>query len=172
MNDSQHNTPRRTLASYAAIPSRLHSSHEDHQDGEREGCFARFLTMAGLAVFLIVALVSCMVNYGRTPDGSRYLTATTGVDADDFEVTPAGTHIKGLVESKGLQIVADTALKMWNAYLIKEGLIYSLGKYYSHEGKLVDSATTIKLEELRTAKSAQEAASHLKELELMKTAGT
>lgn len=62
----------------------------------------------------------------------------------------------------------DTIEKMWQNYLVAEGLKFALGKYYTHEGKVVDAATTVKLEELRNAASVAEAEHALEALKLTK----
>lgn len=136
-----------------------------HVERTRYGCIGPSLFY--LMSLMMFALTACVLYSGTDPNGAKSVLASVGTDAATIDALPSGLHAVGFNQSKGLQIVGDTVAKMWNAYLIKEGLIFSLGKYYTQQGKVVDSATTIKLEELRNAKSAADAAAHLKELELL-----
>lgn len=80
------------------------------------------------------------------------------VSADRFEVTE-------LKQSAALKNVTETIRGMWTNYLLAKGIEYMADKYYAHEGKIVSSAETVKLEELKNAKSVADAEAALKAAE-------
>jgi hypothetical protein len=114
-----------------------------------------------IAFFFIPFLCSACVHH----KGVGWSTTSFGTDASRYTATAEKLEIIDMVQSKSLQIVADTIKEMWQNYLIAEGLKFALGEYYGHEGKLVDASTKIKLEELRNAASVAEAEAALKVLQ-------
>lgn len=94
------------------------------------------------------------------------MLAMAGLDAKRIEI-PDELLMEGVNHSKAFIKAADTVKEMFDSWLIYKGLVYSLGKYYGHEGKVVDSATTIELEKLRNAKSVADAEAQLKILQAM-----
>lgn len=109
-----------------------------------------------------VLLSSCVVAYGPDWGGGA-----VGTDAAEIAWNRDGFSAKGLNQSKGLQTVADTIKDMWQNYLLLKGFEFLTGRYYTHEGKIVDSATTVKLEELRNARTLAEGEQALEALKLM-----
>jgi hypothetical protein len=112
--------------------------------------------------FICSSLASCVVSYG--PDWG---VASVGTDAQEMTANRDGFRVVGLNQSKGLQTVADTIKDMWQNYLLLKGFEFITGKYYTHEGKVVDAATTVKLEELRNARTLAEGEQALQALQLM-----
>lgn len=88
-----------------------------------------------------------------------------GTDADEVE-TPEGLRIVKMNNSVAFKETAKLVDKMWKAYLTLQGFKFVAGKYYDHQGKVVDGETTVKLEELRNAKSEADAAAALEQLKL------
>lgn len=108
----------------------------------------------------------CVLNSCIVAGGDGWYGASVGTDAKRIKWNRDGFEAEEMNQSKGLQTVADTVKQMWQSYLMLKGFEFLTGKYYTHEGKLVDSATTIKLEELRNAASVAEAENALKVLKL------
>ncbi len=106
-------------------------------------------------------LVSCVGFYAKDGNGGSTTFIAAGTDAESIDAMSTGFHAKNFNQSKGLKIVGDTVLKIWRAYLLEKGLEFLSGQYYTHQGKVVDSATTVKLEELRNAKSVADAEAQL-----------
>ena len=108
----------------------------------------------------------CLLSSCVVAGGEGWYGASVGTDATRMKWNRDGFEAEGMNQSKGLQLVADTVKEMWQNYLLAEGLKYLAGKYYDHQGALVDADTTLKLEELRNAASAAEAEHALEVLKL------
>lgn len=114
--------------------------------------FARLVVVTCL-VMVPVSLTSCMTASGT---GSSWTITAVATDIDDLDITPAG--MKGTIkQSESFRAVLTEVRKMWQGYLIAEGLKYVAGKYYDNQAAEVSSTQTVKLEELRNAKSAADA---------------
>lgn len=125
--------------------------------------------MKALSILLLcltcAAQMSCIVASGTDPTGAKWGIGMVGTDAGELVADTGGLHIKDLNQSKGLQIAGDTIKKMFDSYLLAEGLKFLAGEYYNLEGAKVGSAQTIELEKLRNAASEAEFAHQLKMME-------
>jgi hypothetical protein len=117
--------------------------------------------------FLLSALLNACVVY----KGKDVYFGAVGTDAEEVTAQSDKLTVTGMNNSRAFDRAAQMVEKMWNAYLTLQGFKFVTGRYYDHEGKVVDSATSVKLEELRNAASEAEAASKLKELELLTPTG-
>lgn len=112
------------------------------------------------AVLGLLVLPSCTVANGN---GTAWSYKSVGGDFTGT-LTPAG--INGTVNnSTAFGKATDTIKGMWTNYLMAEGLKYLSGKYYDAKGAEVSSAETVKLQELKNAKSVADAEASLKVLE-------
>lgn len=113
-----------------------------------------------LLLALMPCLPSCMVV---TPS----MVATLGTDADEMEWEGgqgAKFKVKKLNQSTAFGKTADTIKGMFANYLMAEGLKFVAGKYYDFKGSELSTAESVKLEELRNAKSVNDANAALKVL--------
>jgi high-affinity nickel permease len=117
--------------------------------------------------FLLSALLNSCVAY----KGQGVYFGAVGTDADEVTVEPLRFQVRGMNNSRAFDRAAQMVEKMWDAYMMLQGFTFVTGRYYDHEGKIVDSARSVKLQELRNAASEAEAASKIKELELLKSSG-
>lgn len=117
-------------------------------------------TLLSLLACIPVILASC-VNYG---DGTTHFNAI-GMDAKRIEL-PGKLIIEDANMSGSFKAVLSSIEKMWRNYLMLEGLKYMADQYYTLEGAKVSAASTARLEELRNAKSAADAAAALEQLKL------
>ena len=111
------------------------------------------------ALFLAGLTPACMTASGT---GQSWKVASVGTDITGLSVTAAGIQAASINQSVAFGKVADTIKGMWTNYLMAEGLKFIAGKYYGHEGKIVDQSTTLELEKLRNAKSVTDADAALK----------
>lgn len=123
--------------------------------------------MKHLSFLLPIVLSACVAA-----KGTGWYFGAIGTDADDLNVSAAGFHVKQINNSKALGVTLDAVQKMWRNYLITEGLKFIAGRYFDHQGRVVDADKTIKLEELHNAQSEAEAAAKLKELEVLSQTGS
>jgi hypothetical protein len=121
------------------------------------------LTVGLLCSVLASSLSSCVVAHGS---GTSWTYAGLGADADGLAINAGGMTVKKLNTSPAFIEVTKLVSKMWNAYLVQQGLQYIGGKYYDHQNAVVSSNQTVKLEELRNAKSIADANAKLEELKL------
>ena len=122
--------------------------------------------MKHLTFLLPIVLSACVAA-----KGTGWYFGAVGTDADVLNVSAAGFHVEHMNNSKALGATLEAVQKMWRNYLITEGLKFIAGRYFDHQGRVVDSDKTIKLEELHNAQSEAEAAAKLKELGVLQ-AGT
>ena len=118
--------------------------------------------MKHLTFLLPIVLSACVAA-----KGTGWYFGAVGTDAEDLNVSAAGFHVKRMDNSKALGATLEAVQKMWRNYLLTEGLKFVAGRYFDHQGRVVDADKTIKLEELHNAQSEAEAAAKLKELELL-----
>ncbi len=114
-------------------------------------------------IFLLPVVLSACV----AAKGTGWYLGAVGTDAEDLSVSAAGFHVKQMNNSKALGATLEAAQKMWRNYLLAEGLKFVAGRYFDHQGRIVDADKTIKLEELHNAQSEAEAAAKLKELQVI-----
>lgn len=123
--------------------------------------------IALLCSMMWACVLSSCVAY---KDGDRYFGAV-GTDAKKVKVNSEGLEIEEMNNSIAFKETSKLVQKIWNSYLTLAGLKFVSGLYYNHQGKIVDQATTVKLEELRNANSVDMANLKLEELKLMQGAG-
>jgi hypothetical protein len=121
----------------------------------------KVLTLLCLAVF---SLSSC-VAYKRD---TTYFGAV-GLDADSI-ILPGQLEMRNVNMSRSFGAATKLVQQMWNAYLVQQGLQFLGGKYYDLKGQEVNSAQSIKLEELRNAKSLEDGKLKLEALKLTQEA--
>lgn len=109
-----------------------------------------------LLLSLLAWLPACTVASGN---GWKY--SSVGGDAEGISAAGIARVNNSTAFGKG----ADTVKGMFTNYLLAEGIKYLGGKYYDAKGAEVSSAETVKLEELRNAKSAADAEAALKAAE-------
>lgn len=113
--------------------------------------------------FIFIPFLCCQCTYVSHPVAGKY--ASLGGDTLGHKQDASGFSFRSNRNSPAFVKLMDTVEKMWKNYLLLQGLEFALGKYYTHEGKLVDASTTVKLEELRNAKSVADAEAALKMLQ-------
>jgi hypothetical protein len=118
--------------------------------------------MKSITSLILVSLLSSCMGYRG---GQNPTLLAIGLDANKITL-PGGAIFEGLNMSKALGDTLKQVKGMWMSYLLTNGLKYMAGKYYSLEGQKLGSSTTIKLEELRNAKSLAEGEQALKALQL------
>jgi len=118
---------------------------------------------------ILIALLMCSLSVSCVAfkDGPTYL-GIVGGDASLIEI-PNKLTIKDLNTSIAFSSTVKAVKDMWSNYLISEGLKYVAGQYYNHEGQVLKASTSVKLEELKNAKSAADAAAKLEELKLLES---
>lgn len=116
-----------------------------------------------LLCLALALLPACMTASGN---GSSWKIAAVGTDITGLDISPGGMKATSVDNSTALKAVLAEVRKMWSSYLIAEGLKFVSGKYYDQQGKVIDAATTEKLETLRNARSKDEAAAALARLKI------
>lgn len=110
----------------------------------------------GLFIVGIIALAlacsSCTIV--KHPTAGTY--ASLGGDTSKMKSDASGFSFDSNSNSAAFRDVLKQVRLSWQSYLVAEGLKFLSGQYYTHEGKLVDAGTTVKLEELRNARSLEE----------------
>lgn len=127
--------------------------------------FVLLLTLATLLAAF--SLTSCVAYRG----GAEPVFVALGTDAEDVTVEPQRLQMKGMNNSRALDRAAQAVERTWRNWLLYKGLVFLSGRYFDHAGQQVDSATTVKLEELRNAASEAQAAAKLKELQILSAGG-
>lgn len=123
------------------------------------------IVKALLFLCMPLPLISC-VHYSN---GQGKSFTALGLDAGVINVE--GELIMHDVNmSRSVEHGTKLIQKMWNSYLIQQGLQFVAGKYYDFKGKELASTQSVKLEELRNAQSVDMANIKLKELEMMHAA--
>lgn len=111
-------------------------------------------------------MVSCTIVTHPTAGNYRSL----GGDVDGYTQDSNGFSFARNNNSTAFMKTTEVVGEMFRNYLLARGLEFVAGKYYGLEGTKVGSAETVKLEELRNAKSAADAAARIEELKLMEVA--
>jgi hypothetical protein len=120
-------------------------------------------TLTFLLCWCLALLPACMAASGN---GSSWRVAALGTDISGLDVSAAGIKAARINNSNAFKAALTEVRKMWGSYLMAQGLRFVAGRYYDHQGKLTDAATTEKLELLRNARSKDEAAAALERLKL------
>ena len=107
---------------------------------------------AAAVVAAVVMMAGCTVV--RHPAAGMY--ASLGGDTAMMKSDASGFSFDSNSNSAAFRDVIKQVRLSWQSYLVAEGLKFLGGKYYDHEGKIVDAGTTVKLEELRNARSLAE----------------
>ena len=110
--------------------------------------------------FLTVSLGLCLASVFpacTTAEGAGWKYASFATDTEGLEVSPSGMKAAKLNQSIAFGKTADTIRGMWTNYLISEGVRYFAGKYFDQAGTELSNQQTLKLEELRNAKSVADA---------------
>lgn len=118
--------------------------------------------MKHLTFLLPIVLSACVAA-----KGTGWYFGAVGTDAEDLNVSAGGFQVKRMDNSKALGVTLEAVQKMWRNYLLAEGLKFVAGRYFDHQGRVVDADKAVKLEELHNAQSEAAAAAKLKELELL-----
>ena len=113
----------------------------------------------------ILGFTSCTQIKGDRNLG-QFSYLSVGGDAEGMDLSPEGVKVSNINNSVAFKDASKTVEAMFSAYLTLSGIKYSLGKYYSHEGAALKSSETVKLEELRNAKSATEGQNALEALRI------
>lgn len=100
----------------------------------------------------------------KHPTAGTY--ASLGGDTTLMKSDAGGFSFASNQNSAAFRDVLKQVRLSWQSYLVAEGLKFLSGRYYDHEGKVVDSATTVKLEELRNAQSLAEGNQALEALKI------
>lgn len=128
---------------------------------------ARIKSFAGLCAW--AAFVASLLALGL-------LCSCTQMEGTGWKYTSLGGNMAGSITPAGFSgsvnnsdafrdVIKQVRLS-WQSYLVAEGLKFLSGRYYDHEGKIVDAGTTVKLEELRNARSLAESNAALETLKL------
>lgn len=118
-----------------------------------------------LPILICLPLAACTMATGDRTAG-KYFFGSVGGDVEGLNQTPDGISAGAINNSASFKSAVAAVKGMWTGYLTAAGLKYSLGKYYGHEGKVVDADKAVKLEELRNAKSAEQGRQALEALKL------
>lgn len=134
---------------------------EEREARERVCTFCKW----GLFIVGIIALaLMCSCTIVKHPTAGTY--ASLGGDTSKMKADASGFSFDSNSNSAAFRDVLKQVRLSWQAYLVAEGLKFLAGQYYTHEGKIVDSATTVKLEELRNARSLAESNAAIETLKL------
>lgn len=127
---------------------------EEREASER---MKSFVALGGWATFVagVLALwLLCSCTVINHPTAGYY--ASLGGDTTQMKSDASGYSFGSNSNSAAFRDVLKQIRVSWQSYLVAEGLKFLSGQYYTHEGKLVDAGTTVKLEELRNARSLEE----------------
>lgn len=125
----------------------------------------RFVDLASLLIaagILVMGLSSCTVV--KHPTAGTY--ASLGGDTQAFKSNAEGFDFASNNNSTAFRDVIKQIRISWQSYLVAEGLKFISGKYYDHQGQIVSADTSVKLEELRNARSLAEGEQALEALKL------
>ena len=109
---------------------------------------------------LILTLIPSCANI----KGNGWQFTTVGTDTKGFSLTADGMQFDDMNQSIAFKETTKLVNLMWKSYIMGKLLQYVSGKYYDHQGKIVNQETTVKLENLRNAKSAADAKAALETL--------
>lgn len=109
---------------------------------------------------LILTLIPSCANI----KGNGWQFTTVGTDTKGFSVTADGMQFDDMNQSIAFKETTKLVNLMWKSYIMGKLLQYVSGKYYDHQGKIVNQETTVKLEKLRNADSAADAKAALETL--------
>ena len=109
---------------------------------------------------LILALIPSCANI----KGNGWQFTTVGTDTKGFSVTADGMQFDDMNQSIAFKETTKLVNLMWRSYIMGKLMEYVSGKYYDHQGKIVNQEATVKLENLRNAKSAADAKAALETL--------
>lgn len=115
-----------------------------------------------LLISILVLIPSCTVI--THPTAGKY--TSLGGDAFGMSADARGYSFASNMNSPAFGKAVETIAKMWRNYLLARSFEFLAGKYYDHQGAVVDADTTVKLEELRNAASVQEANAALEALKV------
>lgn len=122
--------------------------------------------LLGILVGCLLGCISCAEFKGNSKTGDwRARTLLTNVK--DLDLSDKGVKASDINQSEAFLGMLDKLEKAFAKYMIYQGLTYSLGQYFNHEGAKLSSAQTIRLNEIRSAETIKEAELNLKELEMM-----
>ena len=128
----------------------------------REIRMLRYLFCAfGLLLLCLVCLTGCV-----SASGTGWKITSVATDSSRLVISAKGLDVRDLNQSKAFTGILTEARKAWSSYLLSVGMRYVAGKYYDHQGRLTDAATTTQLESLRNAKSAADSAAALDQLKI------
>ena len=118
-----------------------------------------------LAILLLLpCATSCFTATGNT---EGWAITALGTDLTGLDIAQVGMKADRIDNSTSLKMVTAEVRRMWTNYLIFAGIKYIADQYYSLEGAKVDSATSIKLDELKNANSVDMANIKLQELQII-----
>lgn len=103
----------------------------------------------------ILGFTSCTQIKGDRNLG-QFSYLSLGGDTEGMDLSPEGVKVSSINNSVAFKEGTELVKAMWSSYLTFAGLRYSLGRYYDQESKVVAAEKSVKLEELRNAKSVTE----------------
>lgn len=101
-----------------------------------------------LLCLILLLQPACVTAKGEWGSATAVMT-----NASRFKANKDGVDITDLNQVEGAKVVAGLIQKMWSGYLTGAAIKYAMGKYYDFKGTEISSAQTVKLEELKNAKS-------------------
>lgn len=125
--------------------------------------FWLFIGWCLLWTWVGLSLSACTVI--KHPTAGTY--ASLGGDTRGFVADSTGMRFDSNENSVAFNEALKAVRKMWQAYVMYRGFEYVAGKYYDNAATEVNAATSVKLEELRSAESVKLAEIKLEELKAM-----
>ena len=144
---------------HRVTPIKTGPAHGRHH-GDGGGVLKSFLTLL-MCLCVAVTFPACQSAQGT---GWKYRSFAT--DTEGLDVSAEGIKAQTINQSTAFGKVTDTIKGMWTNYLLAEGLKYVAGKYYDNQGAELSGQQTVKLEELKNAKSAADASAALETLKV------
>lgn len=137
---------------------------EEMESRARMKSFAGLCAWATFVAGLLALWLLCSCTVINHPTAGYY--ASLGGDTSGMKSDASGYSFNSNSNSAAFKDVIKQVRLSWQSYLVAEGLKFLSGRYYDHEGKIVDAGTTVKLEELRNARSLAESNAALETLKL------
>ena len=114
-----------------------------------------------IAYAILISLIPSCANI----KGNGWSYMTVGTDVKMLNISSEGMSSDEINQSTSFKETTKLVNLMWRSYIVGKLIQYVSGKYYDYQNKIVNQETTVKLEQLRNAKSAQEAQAALKTLQ-------
>lgn len=137
---------------------------EEIEARERMKSFTALLGWAAFMAGCVVLALLCSCTIVKHPTAGYY--GSVGGDTSRLNADASGFSFDSNSNSAAFRDVIKQVRLSWQSYLVAEGLKFISGRYYDHEGKVVENATTIKLEEIRAEEAKAAAQTSLEALKL------